>query len=215
MRRFLVLMALIAFFAPLAAAQDTDNRFEFFGGYSLLREDIDSEDEIGDTSENLNGFNVAATGYLTERFGITGDISGHFRNDDFSSSIGGTTTNFEAKSRAFNFLAGPQYRFTNSTRVTPFVRALAGVQNRRVEFDVEGTNTPDLFDFDESATDFALAIGGGLDVRVSDRVAIRAFQIDYNPVFERDRTITAGGFTDTFEGQRVDNARFSIGVVFK
>jgi len=208
-------MALIACFAPFAAAQDTNSKAEFFVGYSLLREDIDSEDEIGDTSENLNGVNVAATGYLTERFGITGDFSAHFRNDDFSSSVGGTPNSVQAKSRAFNFLAGPQYRFTNSTRVTPFVRALAGVQNRRVEVDVSGTPTPGLSDFEESATEFALAIGGGLDVRVSDRVAIRAFQIDYNPRFDRDRTITFGGVTDTIEGQRVDNARFSVGVVFK
>lgn len=30
-----------------------------------------------------------------------------------------------------------------------------------------------------------MALGGGLDVCVSERVALRVFQIDYNPVFLR------------------------------
>jgi hypothetical protein len=40
------------------------------------------------------------------------------------------------------------------------------------------------------------------------------FPDDYNPVFVRDRDnfFGAGG---TLEGERVDNVRFSIGVVFK
>ena len=74
-------------------------------------------------------------------------------------------------------------RFTNSTRVTPFVRALAGAQNNRIKFDETGGSNAPIGDFEESQTDFALAIG--LDVRVSPRVAIRVFQIDYNPTFQR------------------------------
>lgn len=221
MRKLLIVAAIVASFASFTAAQDTDKRGEFFAGYSLLRTDVNTEDfeDFGDSNDepfkNLNGFNVAATGYFTPRVGITGDFSAHFKTEDgfaFPAVIGAPTS-AEAKARNFNFLGGPQVRFTNSTRVTPFVRALAGVQHNRIEFDATGgtVNT----DFETSSTDFALAFGGGLDIGVSERVAIRAFQIDYNPVFARDRSVSFGGINQTIDGERVDNVRFSVGVVFK
>jgi opacity protein-like surface antigen len=54
-------------------------------------------------------------------------------------------------------------------------------------------------DITESRTDFAMALGGGLDVRISDRWAIRA-QADY-------ALIRADGSTEK-------EPRFSAGVVF-
>lgn len=226
MRRFLVLMALIAFSAPFAAAQDTDKRFEFFGGYSLLNadnsldsdgfddEDFDDFDLGGDDRTNVNGFNLAATGYVTPRFGFTGDFSYHQKTED--NTFDGD--NFEIEARQINILGGPQVRFTNTSRVTPFVRALAGVANTRGELRAaSGGSTPGSFNISDSTTDFALAIGGGLDVSVSDNFAVRLFQVDYNPVFLRDRTINPGSGFDSIDvsGRRLDNVRFSVGVVFK
>lgn len=231
MRKLFIVAALVASFASLSQAQSDESRAEFFAGYSLLRTDVSVEDirNFGGSNDepfkNLNGFNVAATGYLTERFGITGDFSAHFETEDSSFAGAGVCVpgtvicrdflvSTEAKARSLNFLGGPQVRFTNSTRVTPFVRALAGVQNNRLETEFAGGTTST--NSNVSSTDFALALGGGLDVRVSDRVAIRAFQIDYNPVFAGDQTVDVPGFgRQTFEGERTDNVRFSIGVVFK
>ena len=64
-----------------------------------------------------------------------------------------------------------------------------------------------------------MAVGGGLDVRLSDRVSLRVIQIDYAPVFLRDRSISVLGQagavqTFTLEGQRQDNICFSFGIVF-
>lgn len=223
MRKLLISAALVASFVSMSHAQSDESRAEFFAGYSLLRTDVSTEDfrNFGDSNDepfkNLNGFNVAATGYVTERFGITGDFSAHFKNETlpfFFPAVVGAPTSAEGKARSLSFLGGPQVRFTNSTRVTPFVRALAGVQNNRIETEFIGGTTPT--NFDVTSTDFALALGGGLDVRVSPRVAIRAFQIDYNPVFEGDQTIEVPGFgRQTFAGERTDNIRFSVGVVFK
>lgn len=220
MRKLLIMAALVVSFASFASAQDTDSRGEFFAGYSLLRTDVaedfdeDFDDDFGNEFKNLNGFNVAATGYFTPRVGITGDFSAHFKSRT-EPGIGIPENplpgNFTFEARTFNFLGGPQVRFTNSTRVTPFVRALAGVQSNRISVEQEGASGDD---FSETFTDFALGIGGGVDVRVSPRVAIRAFQIDYNPVFVGDRQ-NFFGTGDPLEGERVDNVRFSIGVVFK
>ena len=84
-------------------------------------------------------------------------------------------------------------------------RILAGVAQTHARLEVPSLNSSDT----ASSTDFALAIGGGVDVRVNDRIALRVFQADYNPIFLSDSNEL--GFGNT----RADNVRFSFGVVFK
>lgn len=207
MRKTVLLAFFIACYAPFTYAQDDERKIEFFGGYSYLTTDLDEPDAPLDRFDNLDGFNVAVTRYLTKRFGITGDFSAHFRNN--TEDIAGGTIRF--RSRSFNYLGGPQVKFTNRTRVTPFVHALAGVANNRFAYRATATGaTTPVVDVSISVTDFSLALGGGLDVRLSKRVALRAFQVEYNPVFLRDRPEL-----NTNGGRRLDNVRFSIGVVFK
>jgi hypothetical protein len=191
--------------AAPAAAQDDPKKFEFFGGYSYLRADADEVDPPFDDFKNImDGFNVAATGYATKRFGLTADFSGHFHSakGDFP---GGTLT---AKLRTFNFTGGPQARFPNKSRVTPFARVLAGVAHNRLSIE---TAPPVILDPGNrlNLTDFTMLFGGGLDVRVGDRVSLRIVQFDYNPVFIRERPDLG------IDSTRLDNFRVSVGVVFK
>ncbi len=207
MRKAVLLILCVACCAQLTRAQDDEHKNEFFAGYSYLTTPFDEPDAPLDRFDNLDGFNLSATHYFTKRFGLTADFSAHFanRNEDFP---GGT---IRFRSRSYNYFVGPQAKFTNHTRVTPFVHALAGAANNRFSYraTLTGATTP-IIDATASVTDFALAIGGGLDVRLSKRVALRAFQLDYNPVFLRDRPEL-----NTNGGRRIDNVRFSIGVVFK
>lgn len=198
---------------PFAAAQSDDSpRFEFFGGYSVLRTHYKLEKPdpfqpvvtIFAGKQTLSGFNVSATGYLTKGFGLTGDFSGHFNTDSVPDQLGGTGT-IDTKVHIYNILGGPQYKFRNNSRVTPFVRILAGIAHTRATLELASLNTGDK----ASSTDFALAIGGGLDVRVNDRIDVRVFQADYNPIF-----LSAGNELG-FGNARADNVRFSFGVVFK
>jgi hypothetical protein len=55
----------------------------------------------------------------------------------------------------------------------------------------------------KSDNSFAMALGGGLDIRASKRVSFRAM-MDYNPVFVNDST----------SGTR-DFARLSLGILFR
>ena len=152
--------------------------------------------------QTMHGFNASATVNLTGGFGLTGDFSGHFKTRKLADPLGGFITN---KVSIYNVLGGPQYRFAGNSRVLSFVRALAGVANTRSTLDVPSINSRD----DLSSTDFALALGGGVDVRVSDRVALRVFQVDYNPVF------LGSGNELGFGNVRADNVRYSFGVVFR
>ena len=198
---------------PLAVAQSDDrSRFEFFGGYSVMRIDYEPEPidprfqtpiiVAFDPKQTLHGFNASATINLTGGFGLTGDFSGHFKTRSVPDPLGGNITN---RVRIYNLLGGPQYRFGGARRVTPFVRALAGVASTRSKLEAPSLNATD----DLSSTDFALALGGGVDVRVSDRVVLRVFQVDYNPIFLS--SINELGFGKV----RADNVRFSFGVVIR
>ncbi len=209
-RGFLLLFFLFCC-ASLTAAQSNDDqpRAEFFGGYSLLGANYEAEIPnppqpvvtAFDGKQTFNGFNVSATGYLTKRFGLTGDFSAHFKTNKLADPLGG---NIETNIRVYNIMGGPQYKFRNSRRITPFVRVLGGVAITRAKLKVPSLNVSDS----SSSTDFALAIGGGVDVRVNKRLDLRVFQADYNPVFLRSGNEL--GFD-----KRADNVRFSFGIVFK
>ena len=198
---------------PLAVAQSADrSHFEFFGGYSVLRTKYEAKPTDPRTQmptivafagkQTFNGFNGSGTVYLTEGFGVTGDFSAHFKTNSVADPLGG---NISTHIRVLNVLGGPQYKFRRNSRVAPFVRALAGIANTRSRLEVPSLNVTETL----SSTDFALALGGGVDVRVSERVALRVFQFDYNPIFLSSNNEL--GFGNT----RADNVRFSFGVVFK
>lgn len=207
MRKAILLTVLIICSVQLAQAQDDERKVEVFGGYSYLNTDLEEEDAPLDRFDNLDGFNAAVTGYITKRFGATFDFSAYFRKR--TEDIPGGTIHF--RSRSFNYLGGPQVRFTNHTRVTPFLHALAGVANNRFAYRATATGAVSpVVDVSVSVTDFSLALGGGLDLRINKRVALRLFQVEYNPVFLRDRPEL-----NTNGGRRLDNVRFSIGIVFK
>lgn len=87
--------------------------------------------------------------------GITVDLGGQFN----SFSDAGTIQAYEA-------LFGPRF-FVRRNKFTGFVNTLAGVTH------IRGGRG--------SGKTFALGFGGGLDVNVSDRVAVRLLKVDYIP----------------------------------
>ena len=226
MRLFLCL-TLITICATAALGQDDSPRFEFFGGYSHLRQDrITSEDftsvngltptqvrtllgfpiTTNNGSVGLHGFDLSATGYVTKRFGLTGDFSGHFKTDDVTFFNQPT----ESELRDLRFLAGPQFKYFNSSRVSPFVRALFGASRHRNKV----TNV--LASATDEYTAFAMALGGGLDLNVGKHVDLRLFQIEWAPVFAKDRRVIAtDGVVYDINGRRRNDWRVSVGVVFK
>lgn len=197
--------------ASIAAAQSDYKKFEFFGGFSHNRVDTglgDEEPALADVineREGFNGFEVSATGNFTRYLGLKGDFSGHFKNKTFGIP-GLPGSNVEVDSRLFNFLGGVQIK-DNSTEGTfkPFAHALAGVAHARNSVDFNNVVCVAIVPspcspFTESETGFAAAFGGGLDIRASDRISIRAIQVDYNP-------------TRLFDSTQ-HNFRIGVGIVF-
>jgi len=206
MNKNALLLLLVVSLSSIVVAQNKtpDRRVEFYVGFSELFTDHELSGTPLDRFSGLAGVDVSGTGYITKRFGITGDFSAHFRSHD--ENVAGGPIHF--KTSNYNYLVGPKFRFINSTRVTPFLHTLAGVSNNRfsAKGNVAGNSSPILTPI--NITDFAMALGGGLDIHIHKRISFRLFQIDYMPVFIRDRPITG------FDGRRFDNVRFSTGIVF-
>jgi opacity protein-like surface antigen len=226
MNKLLLASVCLLLLAPAVMAQATDRRVEFFVGYSHLRAEgvpdpndpnnVFNEDFF-DRRRGQHGINASVAGYFTSVLGLKGDFSFH-RNEDSTDFTNGRDS---VENQTYYFMAGPVVKAPNSARIQPFGHALFGGARTRFEVDsqrnVAGGTARNTFDV--GRTDFALAVGGGLDIRLGDRFSIRAFQVDYAPVFLGDRSISvlsaAGALVPlTLEGQRQDNLRFSVGIVF-
>lgn len=209
-----------------AAFSQSDRRVDLFVGYSNLQaEGVRNPNNLTQAFDNdffdrrrgAHGGNVAVAGYFNSIVGLKGDFSFHWNDDEEDRTLGRTSV----ENQVYYFMGGPVLKFRNGSRVEPFVHGLAGGAHTRFEVETRRTTTTGTTrtSFDTGTTDFAAAVGGGVDVRVSDRFSIRAFQIDYAPIFLRDRSINLLGSTGalqpfTLEGQRQDNIRISVGIVF-
>jgi opacity protein-like surface antigen len=209
--------ALLPGSALLGSAQsptaDEYPKVEVFVGYSALGEangpgiSFGPNSNVGANYTAKAGFETSIIGNFSKRFGIKGDFSAHFNNESESGPITActpacttATQSFQLKTRVYNFLAGPEFKARNSTRFTPFAYALGGVAHTSATFTTPGP-TLNLF-LKKSDNSFAMALGGGLDIRASKRVSFRAL-MDYNPVFVNDSTSGTRHFV-----------RLSLGVLF-
>lgn len=185
------------------AQNSTDDEYkksEFYVGYS--NQQVDRGNHV-----SFNGVEVSATRNFNRYFGIKGDVSAAYRSQRFDSTFsnGTTVSSFSAKQSAsvYNFLGGVQVKDNAATtRFKPFAHALVGVAHKRNKVgDVvcQGTNCPILgSSFNE--TGFGGAFGGGLDIKINDRIDFRAIQVDYNPIY------TNRSFDN--------NIRIGVGIVF-
>ncbi len=216
-KRILALSTLLLLSATAALAQSDDyKRWEFFGGYSALRFDNlggDSNnaainDVLGDKN-TLRGFELSITRNFHKYVGAKFDYSLHLREDNFSRPAGSGTID----STVQNFLGGIQVKnnMEDGPRFKPFGHALFGVANQKI--DVDSPQLPVLFginDFHVNETSFSMAFGGGIDIKLNERLDVRAGQIDWNIIRRGDQQL-GGGFV--LPNTRQDNLRLSVGIV--
>ena len=196
MRKLIMMTFLIACSAPLSLAQTPDEqpKNEFFAGYSYHSADINTL-TVDPRRTGQNGVNLEYTRNITRHVGITGDASAHFHRDARQT----TTGTFTSKRDQYFLLAGLQFKAGSSRRVQPFAHALFGASLFR-GFTSDIRTSGNVYTIDD-ATSFAMAFGGGLDIRVNKRIDLRMIQADYTPTF--------------FGSGRQNNFRLSVGIVFK
>ena len=170
---------MVAIASP-ALAQGAPPAVEIFGGYSLLP--ANGDDFPRQTSHGLQA-SVAMN--LNRWFGVAGDLGVQFNT---ASNLGFGFEGRVARSTVREYLVGP--RFTaRSEKVDVFGQGLFGVST--------GDAGPEFKGFSDSG--LAFGGGGGVDVHVNRRLAVRA-QFDL-----------LGSFADIVEG----NSRFAAGLVVR
>jgi opacity protein-like surface antigen len=228
MKRLMTLTTLILISTTTALAQDDYKKYEFFAGYSALFVD----NLAGDTSnaavndvlgekQTLRGFNVAAGWNFHKYVGAKFDYSLHLREDNFSRPLASGTVDTTLQ----NILGGIQVKnnIEDGPRFKPFGHALFGVAVQKV--DVDSPNLPALFgitDFHTNETSFAMAFGGGLDIKLNNTFDLRVVQIDWNIINRGDQQTgivlaptpnQVVGTPFVIPGTRQDNLRLGIGIV--
>lgn len=168
-----------------SSTRDLDDeapRVEVFGGYSYARVDVTDFGHL-----NANGWNASVAGNFNKYVGVVADVSGHYKSD------------LGVHGSAYTFLAGPR-AYARNEIATTFAHALFGVSRIGAEYNFI------LFKVRSSATAFAAAVGGGVDINAHRNVAVRAIQIDY--------LLTR--FSDELGDRRTqNNLRVSTGIVFR
>jgi hypothetical protein len=161
-----------------ALAQDNAPKTEIFGGYSYMR-------TAG--SSNVSGLNVASTFNLNKWFGITGDLAGHYQRQP-------------ASSNTYTFLAGPQIA-GRAGKIKGFAHVLLGGAHVGNQFLLVGGGVQGGHNC------FVTTFGGGVDVSVSEKISVRAFQADYENIRVKNSL--------TFQNEGTNNFRLSFGIVLK
>ena len=176
----LIMLGLLLWLAATerALAQDGYPRVEVFGGFSILP--ANGDDFPRQTSF---GFQTSVRGNLTRAFGIVADLGGQYRT---VSNLGPGFPGVVAKTSVYQYLVGPSFT-ARRERFDVFGHGLVG--GARGRSGISGFSDSGL----------TLGGGGGVDVRVGDRTAVRA-QVDY-----------LGSFVDILE----DNIRVGLGVAIR
>lgn len=174
MPKFTLWAGVLPLLLVLVPARARAQKFTAYGGYSFFH--LQSTPQAA----NLNGWDGSLTYEFLPPLGITADFSGNYGSIN---NIGGSAIH--------TFLAGPELRFP--APISPFVHLMFGAVR------VNGGGNTAMSSVVH--TTFSTTFGGGLDLNMSKRFGIRAFQLDY--------------ITSHFNRQRQDNFRMSAGIVFR
>jgi hypothetical protein len=218
-------MVLVACFAAAVAAQTTDtfNRVESFNGYSNFL--LERPRPIGEGSvlESYHGVNSGVTINFRRHFGLKFDVARYSRRDRlclknpteqniwspgaecFSAPL--AEEDSRLKTSIYNVMGGIQLKNnSNDAKLfKPFAHLLVGSTVTREEGKLEffdpsrGQFASEMRSF--SDTGLAGAIGAGFDIRMSERMDLRAIQVDYHKA--------------TVFARSTDNIRLGVGLVFR
>ncbi len=186
--------------ATLPVAAQTTPAFEVYGGFHYSRINPGEGADGGNLIGWAAAFQVNANNWLS----FVADFGGAYGTPRVRVS-GSSATDVE--SDVHYFLFGPRLTARQNERIIPFVHTLIGA--------VRGSGLPLLgavaggqpgFVTGGSETAFGVAVGGGLDVKVREYIAIRFVQAEY--------LLTRFSAADG-SATNQHNARISAGVVFR
>jgi outer membrane protein OmpA-like peptidoglycan-associated protein len=203
MKNMFFVLGAILVFGFTALAQEVP-KAELFLGYEYVYFNP-AHEASGNQNFHMNGGGGAVNFNINKVLGIKAEFTGAGAGDMKVCDSTGlkcltTSGNF------FTYLFGPQLTIRKSSKLQPFVHVLFGGAYSNVYGNIAQKGTvstgPTTADFGKHA--FALAAGGGLDLKVSKSVAIRLGQFDYFMTRFSGRWIDTSG-TGSAGGLEISN----------
>jgi opacity protein-like surface antigen len=180
-----------------------------FLGYSFLR--VNSAEDI--PSFNANGGVGTLAWNITNHIGFETEFGGYYHG----------STKYHFSTTGFSYLFGPRVSYGRTKRFDPYAHFLLGGMNASssiASFSVliptpHTVIVPPSGRFGASQNNFAMAAGGGVDLKLTKYILVRLAQIDY--LYTRFATPAILG-----NGQGIgpsissskNNFRYSVGFVF-
>ena len=174
-------LCLTALSAALPVAAQTAPRAEVSGGYQFLNLSVEGEGQsLG------KGWYADVAGNLNRYLGIVFEVGGDYKTINASEIFLGVRGTAALDLRVHEFMGGVRVSARPNATVVPFGQFLVGGANGSAK--VTGTATVGgvtLASFSEefSGTDFALQVGGGMNLLVTDKVGVRV-GMDYLRIFD-------------------------------
>jgi len=206
MKRILLLTIVMTTAAIVAQAQDVP-KYEFGVTYNIVVADIDVLD-----NEATHGYGLSFQTNLNRWFGLAAEWGAtHGASGPFTIQENGRLNLVpEVDTRYQTFLGGPRFTWRKN-RFNLFGHYFVGQGNSKVEDEAN--------DFHTGNGEFAMLVGGGLDVFLGKKVALRLAQFDYLPI-HTDINARLDGRTgiasvSNSPGGWQNNSRFQTGLVFR
>jgi len=230
MVRFAAAITLTVLIGSLAFAQDETPKVQVFGGYSLLRLDhggltgplldVDlrqATNPFALKGYSLNGWNAEAQYNADRWLGVAADFGGSY-GSPFTAATDRTLSGLP-KETAYSFLAGPVISYRTKSKITPFGHALFGWERTSLDGStISGSVTSPVSVAATNYTDFTMALGGGVDYKITRHFSLRAGQLDwYHTSVNLNKFYTSAFGGTLLQGLRTNqtNYRFSAGAVVR
>jgi len=194
MRRICLVLAFCAGCAHSVFAQSDYARYELGGTVSIVGADTKGAFNSDSSRDALYGFSIQSAYNISRFWGLKGEFS-YFQKQFNPASVFPT-------SKLTQIMGGIKLQDNASTvRFRPFAQSLIGVAHTsnlpRVLQETSSSRTVTII----SGTGPAVVLGGGLDIRLTRKLELRALQIDYNPQWAKSETF--------------HNVRLGIGLNFR
>jgi opacity protein-like surface antigen len=207
-------IGLFLFSIPSFAQEVIYPKVEAFGGFSMSSipglvptYDPTTGAPTSYSRKSFMGWQASAGFNLTHNLGIVADFGGQYGTIPSATVLGVTIPSISMNT--YQFLFGPQLSF-RKPRVTPFVHALFGASRLGAGSSATIVGLP--VTVGASSTGLGLGFGGGLDINVSDRLALRVPQFDWTPRHFAGTTVLGVTVPGTWSTGEI---RFGIGLVVK
>jgi len=206
-------------FALGLAAQDVP-KAEVYGGYTFVRFNASAPVNAFTANGGVGSFQFN----FSKNFGFVAELGG-VHNGKLTVGSSGI---LQPDQTAFTYLFGPRVFFNKAGVVSPFFEYLVGAAHNSRSFSVPNsllptpipsvpgvTVTPGSPDtkFASTQTAFTMAVGGGIDIKLSKLIGFRPVQLDYLPTHFSAFNVAGLGTINSTKWQQ--NIRYSAGLILR